>query len=353
MEENRPTKVRIFVSYSHKDAGYLADDSMLGFLKGLESDGVEFWSDRQITAGDKWDEEIKDRLNQTDIALVLVSQWFLDSAYCINTEVSGFLKGCQQRGLIIFPIILSPCEWQAHEWLKNHHFLPGVEETIEEHYSDPGRRKRLYLKIRHDLRKQVERVRQSRSKNPKATTISNVTISSTTQSISVGRDLIQKKICMLGAFAVGKTSLVSRFVKSIYSDEYLTTVGVKVDKKTVMVGSRVVNLILWDLAGDDEAQRIQMSYLRGASGYLLVADGTRRATLDTALRLQQHVVNTYGPIPFALIINKADLTNEWDIDDDALTKLTSHGWTVIVSSAKTGQGVEEAFLTLSRKILGV
>jgi small GTP-binding protein len=77
--------------------------------------------------------------------------------------------------------------------------------------------------------------------------------------------MIQKKICLLGAFAVGKTSLVSRFVKSIFSDRYYTTVGVKIEKKIVRVGEQQWNLIIWDLAGEDEFMQIRMSYLRGAS----------------------------------------------------------------------------------------
>lgn len=76
----------------------------------------------------------------------------------------------------------------------------------------------------------------------------------------------QKKICLVGAFATGKTSLVSRFVKSIYSDIYHSTVGVKIDKKVVKLKQQEVSLILWDIHGEDEFQRVQMSYLRGASG---------------------------------------------------------------------------------------
>ena len=88
--------------------------------------------------------------------------------------------------------------------------------------------------------------------------------------------MIQKKVCMIGASGVGKTSLVAKFVHSIFSEKYLTTVGVKIDKKTVKVGDDDVMLMLWDLAGDDDFQRLQTSYLRGTSGFLLVADGTRR-----------------------------------------------------------------------------
>src|ERR1700675_4666549 len=90
--------------------------------------------------------------------------------------------------------------------------------------------------------------------------------------------MLQKKVCMIGSFSVGKTSLIQRFVSSIFSDRYLTTVGVKIDKKVVRVDGEDVTLVLWDLYGEDEFQKMRMSYLRGASGYLLVADGTRRAT---------------------------------------------------------------------------
>ena len=162
--------------------------------------------------------------------------------------------------------------------------------------------------------------------------------------------MIQKKVCLLGAFAVGKTSLVARFVKSIYSDQYLTTVGVKVDKKTVHLGDQQINLIVWDLAGEDEFQKVRMDYLRGAAGYLLVADGTRRDTLETARMLTQRVTQAIGPIPFVFLINKTDLASEWEIDDQVIQECLNDGWNVIKTSAKTGEGVEEAFKLLAQKV---
>jgi len=164
--------------------------------------------------------------------------------------------------------------------------------------------------------------------------------------------MIQKKICLLGAFAVGKTSLVARFVKSVYSDQYLTTVGVKVDKKSVAIDNQEVTLIVWDLAGEDEFQKVQMAYLRGASGYLLVADGTRGNTLETARMLETRTTETVGRIPFILLINKVDLSDEWEIDDRAIEEIIDRGWVVIKTSAKTGEGVEEAFTQLTRSMLG-
>lgn len=163
--------------------------------------------------------------------------------------------------------------------------------------------------------------------------------------------MIQKKICMLGAFAVGKTSLTSRFVHSIFSDRYLTTVGVKIEKRAIDLGETTMELIVWDLYGEDEFQKTRTSYLRGASGYLLVVDGTRPATLETALGLHDLAQRTIGRVPFLLVANKADLSSQWQLDDLAMTKLTERGWQVVRTSAKTGSGVPEAFSSLARAML--
>ena len=157
---------------------------------------------------------------------------------------------------------------------------------------------------------------------------------------------------MLGAFAVGKTSLVARFVKSIFSEKYLTTVGVKIDKKSLRVGDQEMTLILWDLAGEDEFLQLRTSYLRGSAGYFLVADGTRRATLDKAIELQQRAENEIGKVPFILLINKSDLKSEWDIQDSEIAALTAEGWVTFETSAKTGANVEEIFQLIGEKMIG-
>lgn len=162
--------------------------------------------------------------------------------------------------------------------------------------------------------------------------------------------MIQKKICMLGGFAVGKTSLVRQFVETIYSDKYHTTVGVKIDKKLVNAGGQEVNLLLWDIQGEDGVQKLRPSYLRGAAGYLLVIDGTRRATLDTACAIQQSAQDLLGLVPFIAVINKIDLVDEWDLDEQAVDGLVQAGWAVFRTSAKTGQQVEDAFKSLAEKM---
>jgi len=158
--------VKVFVSYSHRDASYLADDSLLGFLQGLNGEGVELWTDERIAAGAAWDQEIQQRLRSTDVALALVSQCFLDSAYCSRVEIAAFLERCRADGMVLLPIVLSPCEWERHPWLASRQVLPGGNETIEEHYLDPGRRKRLFLRIRQELRAAVDGVRRSREARP-------------------------------------------------------------------------------------------------------------------------------------------------------------------------------------------
>lgn len=163
--------------------------------------------------------------------------------------------------------------------------------------------------------------------------------------------MLQKKICMVGAFATGKTSLVAKFVYSIFSEKYQTTVGVKIDRKTVNVQEQELNLILWDLYGEDEFQKLRTSYLRGSSGFLLVADGTRKGTLQTALELQQRVEDAIGKVPFVLVLNKWDLQDEWELEPENLEAIENKGWTVIRTSAKTGLNVEEVFQTLATKIL--
>lgn len=162
--------------------------------------------------------------------------------------------------------------------------------------------------------------------------------------------MLQNKICMLGGFGVGKTSLVSRFVSSIFSDAYLTTVGVKIDKKKVSLASGEMTLMLWDIYGQDEFQTVRDSYLRGATGYLLVADGTRYTTLDTAIALQKRAESVIGRVPFLLLLNKRDLEREWQVDEETLVTLVERGWRVVKTSAKTGEGVEDAFTTLAREM---
>jgi len=157
---------------------------------------------------------------------------------------------------------------------------------------------------------------------------------------------------MIGDFSVGKTSLVARFVRQTFSDKYLTTVGVKVDTKLVQIAeNKQVKLILWDIAGNDALTTTTTSYLRGAAGFLLVVDGTRRPTWNSALNLQQAVTKQIGAKPFIVLLNKSDLTEQWELSEDIIVTEQTQGWTLLKTSAKSGLNVEEAFATLANKLV--
>ena len=125
----------------------------------------------------------------------------------------------------------------------------------------------------------------------------------------------------------------------------------KIDKKVLEVDGRELSLVLWDIYGEDDFQKLRWSYVRGASGYLLVADGTRRATFEKAIALEQRAREEVGVIPFVFVINKSDLLAEWELDPEIEARMAAMNWTILRCSAKTGEGVEEVFSLLTRKML--
>ena len=166
--------------------------------------------------------------------------------------------------------------------------------------------------------------------------------------------MIQKKVCMLGAFAVGKTSLVQRYVHSIFSDKYHTTVGVKVDKRALTHAGQDVTLLLWDMVGKDDYTELATSQVRGAAGYLLVLDPTRPATLDVGTWIHKTIRAEHNEVPFVVALNKRDINDRWALTAPQVAqieKLKADGWHFVNTSAKTGEGVEELFGVLLDKIL--
>jgi len=160
----------------------------------------------------------------------------------------------------------------------------------------------------------------------------------------------KKKICLVGAFAVGKTSLVRRYVSGVFSEEYLTTAGVKIDQKTVELEGGPVRLLVWDLAGSDDFARVEKSYLNGSSGFLFVANGTRPESVDVVLEDAARIlVDHPGAVSFFLV-NKADLAEEWALSEERLADLERQ-FPVFRTSALSGEGVEEAFVELARRIV--
>ena len=166
----------------------------------------------------------------------------------------------------------------------------------------------------------------------------------------VHNGFVQRKICLIGATGVGKTSLVRRFVESSFSEAYLATMGVKVDRKRLDVRGQRVSLMLWDLQGEEDGQEVRLAYLRGAAGYLIVIDGTRPETFAVAERLQERASAVARPgVPFVALINKRDRSDEWLVSMPAIARLRAANWPVLFTSAKTGEGVEEAFQLMAER----
>jgi small GTP-binding protein len=173
---------------------------------------------------------------------------------------------------------------------------------------------------------------------------------------------ISKKVCLLGDFAVGKTSLVRRFVYDLFDDTYISTIGVKVSRKTVPVaqasGSVGVAMMLWDLAGSEEFSRVRVSYLRGTAGAVLVCDLTRPETLD---HLQGYLADLERISPGAHLIlaaNKRDLVEPPPPGESGTltpaqveAAAAQLGIPCTITSAKTGEAVEDLFRALAHQFL--
>ena len=109
-------------------------------------------------------------------------------------------------------------------------------------------------------------------------------------------------------------------------------------------------LVLWDVAGTSQFGAIEFSYLRGTAGVIYVADGTRPDTLDVALDLRKSIEDKYGPLPFVLLLNKCDLTHQWGLSGEVVERLREEFGNVFVTSAKTGECVEQALESLAADI---
>lgn len=159
---------------------------------------------------------------------------------------------------------------------------------------------------------------------------------------------ILKKVIVTGHFGVGKTSLVRRFVHQKFSDQYLTTIGVKIDKKEVKVKGANVKMMLWDIAGESSAAKIPRKYVHGAHGIVYVFDLTREETYENInadlFELQK---NNNAQVPTLIFANKADLV-EPSFIEEVREKINI---SFKVTSAKEGNNVEDGFLKIASEML--
>jgi small GTP-binding protein len=165
-----------------------------------------------------------------------------------------------------------------------------------------------------------------------------------------------RKLCLIGAESVGKTSLIKRFILNIFDDKYLRTLGTKVSKKVVEVEHPdkdvQVNLtmLIWDIMGQDTFRPLlQDSYFYGAAGGLAVFDLTRKETLTELEGWIESLRNIAGNIPIVVLANKNDLEDQIQVDKAELDEFASkHNLPTYYSSAKTGESVQEGFIKIGK-----
>lgn len=161
--------------------------------------------------------------------------------------------------------------------------------------------------------------------------------------------MISRKICLLGAFSVGKSSLMRRFVHEVFDDKYITTLGVKIETKLVTLDDKEVKLIVWDMEGADPGEQGEelvtprmRAYLQGVHGVLLVADGTRALTVEVATQLRDWMQSEFPGVPLTLLLNKCDLLDEWQVSEEQQSAL-SESLHCFTTSALSGENVESTF----------
>ncbi len=164
--------------------------------------------------------------------------------------------------------------------------------------------------------------------------------------------VIQKKICMVGDYAVGKTSLIRRYVHNVFEGKYLTTIGVHISKKEVSIGSVLLRLIIWDLAGEDGFHKLSASYLAGSSGAILVGDLSRAETMTSLEYHRESVFSLHRELPFVIALNKNDLCPEChEKVCDTFFSSQMAAQPCFRTSSKTGQNVPELFQELDKLLV--
>lgn len=159
---------------------------------------------------------------------------------------------------------------------------------------------------------------------------------------------VSKKVVLLGHFGVGKSSLLRRFVENTFSDNYVVTIGVHIMKKEVVVNNENITLIIWDVEGTDDFTKYRPSYLMGTSSFVYVFDASRKVTYSDLKYNLDHLKEKYPHVPVHIIGNKVDLV------DAELLKSNLEEQNVkadYLSSAKTGENVEQLFTDVAAQLL--
>jgi small GTP-binding protein len=161
---------------------------------------------------------------------------------------------------------------------------------------------------------------------------------------------IIRKVCLLGDGGVGKTSLIGRYVLDSFRDEYIMSFGTKVSKKVIEYEDVQLTLMIWDVLGQKSQKSLHAAYYNGANGALVVCDHTREETLLRLPQWKKELEEVTGPVPVMPIVNKSDLAGTLE-PNNVLETQAKMGREFLFTSAKTGNGVQDAFEELGRLLL--
>jgi len=167
------------------------------------------------------------------------------------------------------------------------------------------------------------------------------------------------KVCMVGDSGVGKSSLVRRYVMDFFDDRYIVTLGTKITKKRLLVkdnplGTPIeVTITLWDIMGQESFRELlKESYFYGASGLIAVMDITDGGTLVSIRRWIDLAQGVAGRVPVHLVVNKIDLKDKATMLPEEVANVAREiNATWGLTSAKTGESVEDAFQSVTNAIV--
>ncbi|MFX1259224.1 MAG: GTP-binding protein [Promethearchaeota archaeon] len=164
-----------------------------------------------------------------------------------------------------------------------------------------------------------------------------------------------KKLILTGDYKVGKTSLIKRFVENRFQESYISTIGVEISKKSVELGDNTkINFLLWDIGGQrQEMLAYRKRFYSGANAAFIVVDRTRQDNLESIKYWFNDIKQSISRnIPIVIVGNKSDLINNIVISEHDIKKVAEeYKFHYILTSAKTGENVNDVFLYVCYKLL--